>query len=259
MVRSCCSCVVGLKIVVWLVNFLIFMAGISAAIIASLILFNKDGHIYIEEISKLENAIEAEKWLEPWLTNWHVVCFTIIGIGLFILILGFVGCFGALRESNGMLSCQAILMLIIMLLEVAAIICGYIFYNKIEDRIKDTMYNYNQGNDTWTEFWDHIQSQGQCCGIDSALDWETSMINEGRSPNLAPSKPASCCPFLTESNVTNCVVGAENTFDKGCADYTTDAGLLGLYIIIGVFSFQIISIICTCSLRKQINREKYFY
>jgi len=53
--------VVGLKIVVWLVNFLIFMAGISAAIIASLILFNKDGHIYIEEISKLENAIEAEK------------------------------------------------------------------------------------------------------------------------------------------------------------------------------------------------------
>ena len=26
------------------------------------------------------------------------------------------------------------------------------------------MYNYNQGNDTWTEFWDHIQSQGQCCG-----------------------------------------------------------------------------------------------
>ena len=26
------------------------------------------------------------------------------------------------------------------------------------------MYNYNQGNDTWTEFWDHIQSQGECCG-----------------------------------------------------------------------------------------------
>lgn len=36
-------------------------ASQSAAIIASLILFNKDGHIYIEEISKLENAIEAEK------------------------------------------------------------------------------------------------------------------------------------------------------------------------------------------------------
>ena len=124
--------------------------------------------------------------------------------------------------------------------------------------------------------------------IDSALDWENSIINEGRNKNLPSSKPASCCPFLTKSNVTNCVVGAPNTFDKGCADYvshvvsrpsftafyrggiwransyhffiqTTDAGLLGLYIIIGVFSFQIISIICTCSLRKQINREKYFY
>ena len=59
------------------------------------------------------------------------------------------------------------------------------------------------------------------CRIDSALDWETSIINEGRSPNLAPSKPASCCPFLTESNVTNCVVGAPNTFDKGCADYVS--------------------------------------
>ena len=57
--------------------------------------------------------------------------------------------------------------------------------------------------------------------IDSALDWETSIINEGRSPNMAPSKPASCCPFLTESNVTNCVVGAPNTFDKGCADYVS--------------------------------------
>ena len=30
-------------------------------------------------------------------------------------------------------------MLIIMLLEVAAIICGYIFYNKIEDRIKEML------------------------------------------------------------------------------------------------------------------------
>ena len=38
------------------------------------------------------------------------------------------------------LSCQAILMLIIMLLEVAAIICGYIFYNKIEDRIKEMLH-----------------------------------------------------------------------------------------------------------------------
>ena len=57
--------------------------------------------------------------------------------------------------------------------------------------------------------------------IDSALDWETSIINEGRSPNLAPSKPASCCPFLTKSNVTNCVVGAPNTFDNGCADYVS--------------------------------------
>ena len=57
--------------------------------------------------------------------------------------------------------------------------------------------------------------------IDSALDWETSIINEGRSPNMAPSKPASCCPFLTKSNVTNCVVGAPNTFDNGCADYVS--------------------------------------
>ena len=57
--------------------------------------------------------------------------------------------------------------------------------------------------------------------IDSALDWETSLINEGRSTNQGISKPASCCPFITESNVTNCVVGAPNTFDKGCADYVS--------------------------------------
>ena len=37
-------------------------------------------------------------------------------------------------------------MLIIMLLEVAAIICGYIFYNKIEDRIKEMLYTDRSKN-----------------------------------------------------------------------------------------------------------------
>ena len=96
---------------------------------------------------------------------------------------------------------------------------------QIESDVKSTclhvLWTWNYFSLTCEPYLVPFFELGMIFRIDSALDWETSIINEGRSPNMAPSKPASCCPFLTKSNVTNCVVGAPNTFDNGCADYVS--------------------------------------
>jgi len=36
--------------------------------------------------------------LEPWLTQWHATCFILIAIGGTLMVLGFLGCYGAIKK-----------------------------------------------------------------------------------------------------------------------------------------------------------------
>ena len=101
--------------------------------------------------------------LEPWLSQWHGTCFALIGIGATLVILGFLGCYGATKEASSMLCCYLVFMVIIMVAEATAIVFMVLYYNKIKDIILLTMAQYTE-DPVWQERWNQIQSQFQCCG-----------------------------------------------------------------------------------------------
>lgn len=250
MARVCCSCLVGLKIFVWGINFIVFMGGLLVALLATAFIFNYQDILYFESMKAVLEA--NEDLLEPWITNWHVTCFAVLAIGILIIVLGFVGCCGAAKEASPMLCCYMLLQIFITLSLMGAAICGYIFYDRIFDRVLETMDLYNPNNATavWSERWNQIQKNGKCCGIQSALDWRHNQFY-----NESDLLPLSCCPDVTDQD--NCNIHMSDSYiSVGCTDTWLK---IAAYPLVALSIFQIIAIISSGALRRQIRREKYYY
>ncbi|KAG2460061.1 TSN8 protein, partial [Polypterus senegalus] len=99
----------------------------------------------------------------------------LIAIGSIIMVLGFLGCCGAIRESRCMLLLFFIGLLLIFLLLVAAGIVGIVYKSKVEDGVKEALKGYvpitSQTEDIQNAM-NSLQSEAKCCGIfNGASDW----------------------------------------------------------------------------------------
>ncbi|XP_008002212.3 tetraspanin-8 [Chlorocebus sabaeus] len=103
----------------------------------------------------------------------------LIAVGAIIMIMGFLGCCGAIKESRCMLLLFFIGLLLILLLQVTAGILGAVFKSKSDLIINETLHenakllsttgeNAKQFQQAIAEF----QKEFKCCGlIDGAADW----------------------------------------------------------------------------------------
>ena len=93
---------------------------------------------------------------------------------------------------------------------------------------------------------------GKCCGIQSEYDWHHIESFEGQN-----TKPLSCCPGKVDAST--CQIGgvhSDENYVIGC----TDTGLnMAKYPLIALTLFQILAIISSGALRRQIRRENYYY
>lgn len=118
-------------------------------------------------------------------------------------------------------------MVMIFLLELFAGIYGYVLRSSagdmVSERMKSTIYHYNDPNNTDTiKFWDKIQIDFECCGINSPKDWVDTW-NDTLKPNWKKNEylPYSCCPIpygtVGDYNCTYTTVKENVHFNKdGC-------------------------------------------
>ncbi|KAL1140480.1 hypothetical protein AAG570_000412 [Ranatra chinensis] len=114
-----------------------------------------------------------------------------IVVGVFIFVIAFFGCCGAINESNYMLITFAVLLCLIFISEIAGGIASYIMkddiYRMLETRMNSSLKSYKM--DVYnTKTWDALQFDLSCCGVKSYNDW-SSVISNG-------SLPHSCCIYL---------------------------------------------------------------
>ncbi|KAI2566205.1 CD63 isoform 16, partial [Pan troglodytes] len=76
----------------------------------------------------------------------------IIAVGVFLFLVAFVGCCGACKENYCLMITFAIFLSLIMLVEVAAAIAGYVFRDKVmsefNNNFRQQMENYPKNNHT---------------------------------------------------------------------------------------------------------------
>lgn len=189
-----------------------------------------------------------------------------IVISIIIMVIGFFGCCGAIRESRCMLITYIILLVIILLITLIVLIVIGAFMTWFNSNIDEEMFKslqfYSHNNTGFRTMWNVLQSQAECCGVYSYTDWK----------NVSQSVPDSCCKHnntvkifdgcgknlavLPESAVKNKI------YTVGCNEFVSTSlsmvlkGLLGVVSIL--FIIEIIGIIISCCLQRGVaDAESY--
>ncbi|KAK7912967.1 hypothetical protein WMY93_013178 [Mugilogobius chulae] len=152
-----------------------------------------------------------------------------------------------------------VLLLCIFLLEVLAGVLAYIYYQQLNEELKqslrDTMIQkYQRTNQEHiTRAVDKLQQEFKCCGSNSSADWAASewIRSQAGKGRLVPD---SCCktptPMCGErdhpSNIYKVEGGCITKLEKFILEHLKIIGAVG----IGIACVQVIGMIFTCCLYK---------
>jgi len=155
------------------------------------------------------------------ITAFTSAAYIFIVVAVFVVILTFFGCCGAIKESKCMLGTYFTLILVMFIVMIVGAVLGYsTSMNKLEDalyktqgRYKDNIEGCDNCNDSVkaiTKAWDEVQESLKCCGTylnGTDASGKNSWLDSGAYPVTVSGKtfkvPASCCDqFDTTSTPT---------------------------------------------------------
>jgi len=117
----------------------------------------------------------------------HTLAYALIVIGFVIMLIGFLGCCGAIRESQCMLSIFFIFLFIIFAtllgFGIWAAVAKDSFKDLAKDILKEGVDNYENDSKS-KEMMDSIQSTMQCCGYDKGLTDYPVLLPPACSDNI---------------------------------------------------------------------------
>lgn len=149
----------------------------------------------------------------------------LIASGIFVSLIGFIGCCGAMKQSKVMLIIYFVLVLLIFLLE---IIAGAIAYTKKEPmekhltanllKVVDTNYGKKDpdaATKAMVKALDWFQQTVKCCGASGYEEWKTSSVWYKNANNTALLAPKSCC---MDESLAKCNENKATIYTIGCID-----------------------------------------
>ncbi|KAK0055108.1 CD9 antigen, partial [Biomphalaria pfeifferi] len=168
---SCYTCV---KYLMFAFNFIFWLLG--CAILGVGIWLRVD-----------ENAASYLK--DSHINYFHTAAYILISVGFVIMVVGFLGCCGAIRESQCMLASFFICLFIIFAVLLG---CG-IWAAVAKDQVKETLEKFLEDgvnqyykDENKRRYMDYIQTDFQCCGYKKGLaDYSV--------PETVDNKPVDLC------------------------------------------------------------------
>lgn len=197
--------------------------------------------------------------------------YILIAFGVFVFLVGFCGCCGAIRGSKCLLGFYIFFLIIILLGEAAAGILMIVYKLEVEKKLDATLKKsiteqYGEST-TITDAWNVVQVQLECCGGLGPNDYNGSKYDDKQSMILPPS----CCVLTNKDkafedpnsalpvNATLCLEMQGEYHTKGCKEGLKDwaAKHIGILIgvAIGIAALQIIGIVCACCLCCRLRKE----
>ncbi|NWZ77344.1 TSN8 protein, partial [Poecile atricapillus] len=183
----------------------------------------------------------------------------LIAVGAIIMILGFLGCCGAVKESRCMLMLFFIALLLILILQVTGGILGAVYKSQVEtafnltlstsvNALQSTTGEYKEYQEEFQKF----EKQYQCCGLTNGYkDW-------GENFNKPSSNICQCEPEKPSSDL--CIrYGNRYIYKKPCGEVIMQQIKDNLIIIMGIaFGLavvEILGLVFSMSLYCQIRRK----
>lgn len=168
--------------------------------------------------------------------------YILVAIGGLIMIIGFLGCCGAIRESQCMLGCFFFLLFIIFAVLLGAGIWAVISKDEVRSIVKEVLDKQieracdpKEPNSKSLNFLNHVQEQFQCCGVNGIIDYK-----DFDKCNASSSEP---CRALNINN--GCLDKASAWFEQNILIVAGVAIGIAVVLILGM----IFSIVLCCAIR----------
>lgn len=204
------------------------------------------------------------------LSNIQVFAVCLIVIGSVTLLIGFLGCCGAIKGFRFLHLIYAVIITLIIIAEIVTVVLFVSYQNrfrmelvtKLQRSIQNFYVGTPVGNASATNpvslSWDFIQFNLKCCGavnqndFSRSTNWTRANPYEGNATNLVV--PFTCCPMNVAPNWNNlpsdmssanyCAKTGNGVYDRGCYDRLMD--LILVYkknVIIGVVIVLVVEIL----------------
>lgn len=196
--------------------------------------------------------------------NYNLAPYIMIGCGVFIILVGFLGCWASIKEHSWALKLYMFILIVLFLFEIGGAIAGYILRNKLSDGLQKGMRNavdtyYN--NDDSKSAMDQIQEKIiKCCGVESYTDYFHGNTTGNSTTKTVPS---SCC---INTNYEGCYykdldkapsVDKMGIYTNGCYEKLLTDAKKNFVIVggvaLGIAFFQLLGVACAYILTKQFK------
>ncbi|NWU19845.1 TSN8 protein, partial [Dyaphorophyia castanea] len=184
----------------------------------------------------------------------------LIAVGSIIMVLGFLGCCGAVKESQCMLMLFFIGLLLIVILQVIGGILGAVYKSQVEiavnltltanvDALQDTSGAYKEYQESFKTF----ERENQCCGLlNGPKDW-------GQNFNKPPSKICQCEVENPSSSDLCTKYQGRYIYKKSCGEVVMKIFKDNLVIVMGIAfglaAIEILGLVFSMTLYCQIKRK----
>ncbi|KAM8862994.1 CD63 antigen [Spinachia spinachia] len=225
-----------IKFLVFFFNLIFWLCGLALVVVGILVQVRFHKSLTIHDVSASAAPI------------------VIIGIGAVIFVIAFFGCCGAWKENHCMVTTFAIFLFMIIVVEIAAVIVGYVYRDKlsavVQDSLTDMISHYKNGTNELRKGLDQLQEDLKCCGVNSSSDW-SDFTSDGNSV------PDSCCVTRSLGCGVGTMTNAGVVHQKGCHD-ALEALLKKniMWVIVAalvIAGLQILGIVFSCLLMKGIR------
>lgn len=191
------------------------------------------------------------------------ISYLLIAVGGVLLVIGFLGCCGAIRESRCMLLTFFSIVLIIFLVEVAGAVVLLVFqgladelFKSLGDEVRKSIKKEYGKNEAMTSLWNATMEEFKCCGYMNYTDFDNSPYVTDHGGKY----PTTCCnSTITEDEGTCSKDAAERSMVDGCLDKLMDLIVDNAVIIaavaLGIAALEIAAMVVSMVLYKDIGNK----
>ncbi|KFO82841.1 CD82 antigen, partial [Cuculus canorus] len=203
--------------------------------------------------------------------------YVLVGVGALTMLMGFLGCIGAVNEIRCLLGLYFTCLMVILITQVSAGLVIYFQKEKLKEEvahiIENLIENYDPLKDdqrNLQDVWDYVQRQVACCGWTGAQDWENNRILINQSMTEYPCSCSNSSNNLqVDSGFCKLDVPVNSTatyadwpvHEQGCTDGVENWLKDNLGVILGVCTgvavIELLGMILSISLCKNIHSEDY--
>ncbi|KAM4721259.1 tetraspanin-1 [Rhinophrynus dorsalis] len=237
------GCFTFIKVMMILFNTFIFLGG--GTLLGVGIWVAVDSNSFL----KIFGAVSASAAVQ-----FVNVGYFLIAIGALLVILGFLGCCGAQKESKCLLLTFFTIILIIFIAEVAGAVVALVYSSLAESLLGPLLKpvletEYGKNKDV-TNIWNNTMREFKCCGFNSYTDFENSTYVHDNKVF-----PSYCCTGNATCDLTN----AKNSNVQGCFKQILDlirqnAAVVG-GVAAGICGLELAAMVVSMYLYCRIDKD----